>query len=277
MKAIYQDKFGGPEVLKVGEMPDPKPAANEVVLEVKAGSMNPVDSKVRSGALWFLSGRKFPKVLGCDVAGEVIEVGSAVTRFKKGDAVVGMVNAMSGKQGANAQRVAIEEQSLVSKPAGVSFLDAGALPVGALTAWQGLKIFGNVVAGNKVLINGASGGVGVFAVQLGKLLGAEVTGVCGAKNADFVRSLGATDVVDYAKEDFRNRATKYDVIFDIVNTAPFASCKKVLVPRGLWVATLPSPQGMLGKLTSAWRPMRSIWRSTSRGRSTACRVRLCTT
>lgn len=251
MRAISQAKFGGPEVLEAVEISEPKPAAGEVLVQVKATSMNPLDAKIRSGALWFLTGRKFPKVLGCDVSGVVLEVGSGVTRFKKGDAVAGLISILNGKPGANCERVAVAEARLALKPPGVSFLDAAALPVGALTGWQVLKLFGNAGPGSKVLINGASGGVGTFAVQLGKLLGAEVTAVCSARNAELVRSLGATHVIDYATTDFRAQGAKYDVVFDVVHTAPFAGCRAVLARGGLWAGTMPSPAGMLGKVVAA--------------------------
>ena len=233
MKAIVYRKNGPPEVLTCEEIEKPAPGDQEVLIKVHAAAVNPLDYHVlKGGPAHFpaacLAGAKL-KHPGVDVAGVVEAIGPAVTQFKAGDAVFGTC------RGAFAEYATAPESKLAPKPENVAFEDAAASPVAALTALQGLRNHGKIQPGQNVLINGASGGVGTFAVQLAKIFGAHVTGVCSARNADLVRSLGADRVIDYAQEDFSNGTARYDLILDLAGNHPFSVCKRVLTPRGIHV------------------------------------------
>ncbi len=236
MKAIVYHEFGGPEVLRLEEIDKPVPKDNQILVKVRALSVNPLDWHFMEGipyiarplAMGFLT----PTVtqLGVDYAGTVEAVGKDVTEFKPGDEVYG------NKFGAFAEYVVATGKALALKPATVSFEQAASLPVAALTALQALRDIGKLEAGQKVLINGASGGVGTFAVQIAKSFGAEVTGVCSGRNVDLVRSLGADHVIDYTKEDFTQRPERYDLIIDNVGSQPLSRFRRALTPKGRYVA-----------------------------------------
>ena len=249
MKAVYLEKFGATDVLKYGDLPDPEPGTGQVLVEVHACSLNPLDWKLRKGTFKFMTGRKFPKVLGADFSGVVSKIGQDVTYFKKGDAVFGGVNIMFGKMGANAELVVVSEKHIAAKPENITFEEAAAIPVGGLTAFQSMKKIQSKPS-DKVLINGASGGVGVFALQLAKMYGAEVTAVCGSTSIEFVKSLGADLVIDYKKDDFTQQDRSYDLIFDAHGTLRWNVVKKSLLPNGIFISTLPSPGVILGKISS---------------------------
>jgi NADPH:quinone reductase-like Zn-dependent oxidoreductase len=232
MKAIVYRKYGPPDVLQLEEAEKPAPAAREVVVRVRAASVNPYDWHFLRGMPYFMRlavGLLRPKIgrLGVDAAGVVEAVGKEVTRFKLGDEVFG------GCRGAFAEYACASEATLASKPDGVSFEQAASVPIAGLTALQGLRDSGSVQAGQKVLINGAAGGVGTFAVQIAKWLGAEVTGVCSGKNAEMVRSIGADHTIDYAQEDFTKSARRYDAILDCMGNHSLAVCRQVLNPNGI--------------------------------------------
>jgi NADPH:quinone reductase-like Zn-dependent oxidoreductase len=233
MKAILHCEYGGPEVLNLEDVEKPVPNDNQVLVKVRAASLNPLDLTIHG--LWFLrplSGLRKPKDtrLGVDYAGTVEAVGKNVTSFKPGDEVFG------GKNGAIAEYVSVlADRSVVLKPANVTFEQAAAVPVAAITALQGLRDKGNIQAGQKVLINGASGGVGTFAVQIAKSFGTEVTGVCSTRNVDLVRSIGADHVIDYTKEDFTNGAQGYDLIFDLIGNHSFSERRRILNSNGICV------------------------------------------
>jgi len=232
MKAIVYRKNGPPEVLSLEEIDKPAPAPKEVLIKVHAAAVNPLDCHLLKGGpllMRLLMGRGKLKRPGVDVAGVVEAVGAGVTEFKPGDAVFGTC------RGAFAEYAIAPDANLALKPKTVSFEEAAAAPIAALTALQGLRDKGKVQAGQHVLINGASGGVGTFAVQLAHIFGARVTGVCSARNAAFVRALGAERTIDYAREDFAQGATKYDVIFDLAGNHSFPACKQVLTPQGIHV------------------------------------------
>lgn len=238
MKAIVYRKNGPPEVLTCEEIEKPTPNEKEVLIKVHAAAVNPLDYHVlKGGPLIFqlLFGRGKLKHPGVDCAGVVEAVGPAVTQFKVGDAVFGNC------RGAFAEFAAAPESKLAPKPASVSFEDAAACPVAALTALQGLRNHGKIQPGQNILINGASGGVGTFAAQLGKIFGAHVTAVCSACNADLVRSLGADRVIDYAQEDFSAGSARYDLILDLAGNHPFSVCQHVMTPHGIHVGA-----GVLG-------------------------------
>jgi NADPH:quinone reductase-like Zn-dependent oxidoreductase len=233
MKAIVHCEYGGPEVLKLAEVEKPRPTDNQVLVRVRAASVNPLDLTIRG--LWLLrpfSGMRKPKDtrVGVDYAGTVEAVGKKVTNFKPGDEVFG------GKNGAIAEYVCVlADRSVVLKPASVTFEQAASVPVAAITALQGLRDKGKIRAGQKVLINGASGGVGTFAVQIAKAFGTEVTGVCSTRNADLVKSIGADHVIDYTREDFTKTNERYDLIYDLVGNHSFSERQRLLNPNGICV------------------------------------------
>jgi NADPH:quinone reductase-like Zn-dependent oxidoreductase len=237
MKAVRIAKYGGPEVLTVENIPDPKPRPDEVIVAVHATSVNPVDWLVRDGGATSFVKVKFPVILGCDLSGEIAEIGSNVTRFKVGDPVFAM---MPHDWGAHAEKVALDQSLVAPKPAKLSMIEAAALPTVAMTALAGLRKKGAVRAGEHVLINGASSSVGMCALQIAKVLGAgNITAVCGADATGLVRELGATDVIDYKTTDFAKGSTKYDVIFDVVGNHPYGDCKGVLKGRRVHITTQP--------------------------------------
>ncbi len=242
MKAVIFNQYGAADVLQYQDIADPSILPDQLLVKVHATSVNPVDWKVRQGQLQLLSGFDFPKQLGCDVSGVVVAVGENVTGFQAGDEVYTFLNPLSG--GAYAEYAAIEAATTALKPSHISHNQAAALPVAGLTALQALLDLGQIRAGQKVLINGASGGVGSFAVQIAKVLQTEVTGVCSAANLDLIKQLGADIVIDYNQVDFTQQATQYDIIFDAVGKQSFFNCQKVLQPDGVYISTLPTPENI---------------------------------
>jgi NADPH:quinone reductase-like Zn-dependent oxidoreductase len=232
MKAVMQRCYGPPDVLTLEQIPKPTPADNEVLVRVRAAAVNPLDWHSAAGWPYIMRlgnglGTPTDPSTGVDFAGTVEAVGDQVTRFKPGDEVFG------GRNGAFAEYVAIREnRAIAAKPSNVTFEQAAAIPVAAVTALQALRDQAHVRAGQKVLINGASGGVGTFAVQIAKSFGAEVTGVCSTGNVELVRSLGADHVVDYKKEDFTTASQRYDVIIDNVGNHSPLDLRNALVPNG---------------------------------------------
>ncbi len=252
MKAAVIHRYGSADVLQYEDVAPPKIKADELLVKVHASCINPADWKIRKGMLKIVTGNKFPMILGFDLAGEVVEVGANVTRFTIGDSIYGTLKPPNA--GAYAEFVAVSENCAVLKPTNISYTEAASIPVAGLTALQGLRDQGNIKPGQAVLINGASGGVGTFAVQIAKILGAEVTGVCSTKNLDFVKSLGADRVIDYTQQDFTQEPTQYDIIFDAVGKQSFSDCKKVLKPNGIYVTTLPTPENILPGIVTKFIP-----------------------
>ncbi len=233
MKAIVIEKYGSPDVLQFKEVERPTPNDNQVLVRVQAASANPLDWHLMRGEPFIArlmgTGLLKPKSsrVGADVAGRVEAVGKDVTLFKPGDEVFGTCN------GSFAEYACAREDRLALKPANVSFEEAAAIPVAATTALQGLRNKGQIQPGQKVLVNGASGGVGTFAVQIAKSYGTEVTGVCSTRNLDLVRKIGADHVVDYTQEDFtKNEQQRYDLIFDAVGNRSVSDYKRALKPGG---------------------------------------------
>ncbi len=249
MKAIVQDGYGSArEVLELKDVPEPAVGDDEVLVRVHATSVNPADwhmmrGEPRIARLSF--GLRSPKtaVLGCDVAGPVEAVGKNVTRLQPGDEVFGCTF-MRGF-GTFAERVSIADELLSAKPSNLSLEEAAVVPVAASTALQALRDHGKVEPGHKVLIIGASGGVGTFGVQIAKSLGAEVTGVCSTRNVDMVRSLGADHVIDYTQEDFVEGGKRYDVILQVAGTRSPSDCRRALTPKGTLL-------GISGESTGRW-------------------------
>jgi NADPH:quinone reductase-like Zn-dependent oxidoreductase len=233
MKAILNCEYGV-ENLQLREIEKPTLADNEVLVRVRAASVNPVDGHTIRGG-WLMrpmSGMRKPKNIrfGTDFSGVVEAVGKDVTDFKPGDEVFG------AKNGAVAEYICVKaDRAVVMKPSNVTFEQAGSVAVAGLTALQGLRDKGHIQSGQKVLINGASGGVGTFAVQIAKASGAEVTAVCSTRNVDLVKSIGADHVIDYTKEDFTKTDQRYDLLYDLVGNHSFSERRKLLTPNGICV------------------------------------------
>ncbi len=251
MKAVVIREYGSPEVLQYQEVEPPKIKPDQLLVKVRATCVNPVDWKIRKGMLKLITGNKFPMILGFDLSGDVVEVGSQVTRFKPGDAIYGNVGLLGG---AYAELAAVPEKSVALKPTNMTYEEAASVPVAALTALQALQDLAHIQPGQTVLINGASGGVGTFAVQIAKALGAEITAVCSTKNSDLVKSLGADRVIDYTQQDFTQGTAQYDIILDAVAKQSFSSCKQVLKPYGIYINTLPTPETILQSVLTAFIP-----------------------
>ncbi|MEH1770387.1 NAD(P)-dependent alcohol dehydrogenase [Nostoc sp.] len=251
MKAVVIRRYGAAEVLQYEDVEQPKIEPTQLLVKVRASSVNPVDWKIRQGMLSLITGSKFPKILGFDVAGDVVEVGSGVTRFKPGDAIYGST---SFPGGGYAEFAAVPENLAVLKPTNLNYEEAAAVPLAALTALQALRDQGNIQTGQNLLINGAAGGVGIFAVQIAKALGAVVTGVSSTKNLDLVKSLGADRVIDYTQQDFTEDTTQYDIIFDAVGKRSLSETKRVLKPNGVYITTSPSPKVFLEIVLTAFLP-----------------------
>ena len=230
MRAAVYVKTESGKMVQIQDLPTPIPRSDEVLIRVHAASVNPVD--------WRLKKRR----PGMDVAGDVEAVGSNVSQFKPGDSVFGTC------KGAFAQYACASEHSLFVKPDHLTFEEAASMPIGGLTALQGLRDKGRLRAGQKILINGASGGVGTFAVQIAKSLGAEVTGVCSTNNVELVRALGADRVIDYTREDFAVAGQRYDIILDNVGNRTLLAFRRVLSPRGKCVMA-GAPKTMVAVLT----------------------------
>jgi NADPH:quinone reductase-like Zn-dependent oxidoreductase len=251
MQAIVYYEYGSPDVLRLEEIEKLLPNENQVLIKVRAAAANPLDWHYIRGVPYIIrlidSGLRKPKDprVGVDMAGVIEAVGSSVTKFKPGDEVFGTGN------GAFAQYVLASQKRITLKPAELTFEQAAAVPVAAVTALQGLRDKGKLQAGQKVLINGASGGVGTFAVQIAKSMGAEVTGVCSTRNIELVRSLGADHVIDYTKEDLAQGAQRYDVVLDNVGTRPLSDFKRVMNPNGVYVLIGgggPEDNGLIGPM-----------------------------
>jgi NADPH:quinone reductase-like Zn-dependent oxidoreductase len=243
MKAIVQDRYGSPDVLELREIDKPVVEDDEVLVRVRAASANPADWHFMRGVPYIMrpqSGLGKPKssVLGRDISGQVDAVGKDVTRFRPGDEVFANVEA-----GGFAEYTCVSEGLVAPKPANLTFERAAAVPLAALTAVQGLRDAGQVQPGQKVLIVGASGGVGTFAVQIAKSFGAEVTGVCRTRNVEMVRSLGADHVIDYTQEDFTESGQKYELIFQLAGTRSPSDCRRALTSKGTLVLSSGESDG----------------------------------
>jgi NADPH:quinone reductase-like Zn-dependent oxidoreductase len=233
MKAIVQEEYGGPDKLELQDVPKPELDDDGVLVRVRAASLNALDWRVMRGHPYFVrmsEGWRGPSpIRGVDLAGVVVAVGKNVTQFEPGDEVYGE------RGGTLAEYLVGTEDRFAHKPENLTFEEAAAVPCAALTALQGLRDKAQLKPGQKVLINGAGGGVGTFAVQIAKWLGAEVTAVCGPDKVDTVRSLGADRVIDYTREDFTKTGERYDVVFDIGGNRSLRRCRRILTPKGMLV------------------------------------------
>jgi 2-desacetyl-2-hydroxyethyl bacteriochlorophyllide A dehydrogenase len=238
MRTMQYRNAGGPDQIVAAEAPTPRPAATQLLVKVAASSVNPVDWKLRHRQSLFYRPVFFPSVPGADMAGEVVEVGERVTGFKPGDRIFAMAKVGSGAT--SAEYAVVEEQAVARAPGNLPLTEAAAIPLAGLTALQSLRDLGGVAAGQRVLIVGAAGGVGHFAVQIAKSYGTHVTAVCSGQHADMVRGLGADAVIDHTLRRGFSGERPYDLVFDLVVRAPLRDFFAVLTPAGVYVSTLPS-------------------------------------
>lgn len=250
MRAVVARGHGGPKVLRVEEIERPEAGERQLLVKVRAAGVNPIDWRLRRGELRPVTALKRRRVPGRDVAGEVVGVGGRVDGFEVGDRVYAM---LEGVFGGYAEYAVVGQDAAAAMPEDLSYEEAAATPLAALTAIQGLREAlrdlphdcDEALGRRRVAINGASGGVGTFAVQLARIFGAEVTAVCSAKNLELVRELGADHSLDYAEEDFTRHMGHYDVVFDVVGNKNFLTCRPALRPGGIYVTTEPNPGGFL--------------------------------
>lgn len=269
MNALVYEGFGSADILRYQQIEKPNLAENEILIKVRAASINPLDWKVMKGGplpvrLLLSIGKPKIRIPGVDVAGAIEAIGGKVTQFKPGDEVFGTCAGAFAEYATSASTLGMKSV-LVKKPENVTFEQAASAPVAGLTALQGLRDKGKIQPGRKVLINGAAGGVGTFAVQIAKSLGVDVTGVCSAANINLVRSIGADHVIDYLEDDFTRRQERYDVILDCVGNRPLSACRRVLSPRGILVliGAPDSPSAMLARVVGAF-----VWSGVGPKKST---------
>lgn len=244
MRCVLYERFGDESVLQLRDIAEPQPGAGEVQVRVAVASLNPVDFKLRAGMLRVIGKPTRPAITGKDFAGTVGAIGAGVSGFHVGQRVFGSVSPMRG-QGSCAEMLVVGADLLAPIPEGVSDEAAACLPVASGTAYQALVTQARLRAGQSVLVTGASGGVGSGAVQIARSIGARVTGVCGTANLEYVRSLGADEVIDYRQADWRRPGTVYDVVFDAAGSSSFAAARPHLAPEGWYINTYPPASLML--------------------------------
>lgn len=247
MRAAVIDGYGDRDRLEVREIERPTPGPGQLLVRARAASVNPLDGKIRRGEMRFLMPQKFPWVPGFDVAGEVEALGVEVTGFSPGEAI----HAPVPQGGACAEYVLVEASAAAPMPGRLTFEEAAAVPVAALTAWQALVDRGELAEGERVLVNGGAGGVGHFAIQIAAALGAHATGVASGRNQDFLRALGAERTIDYETDDFTRDEETYDVVFDVAGTRDFRTCNLLLGEGGIYVTTAPGPVVFFHSVLSA--------------------------
>jgi NADPH:quinone reductase-like Zn-dependent oxidoreductase len=240
MKAYYSNSYGGAEVSTYGDYPDPVTGSNQLLIEVRAVSINPVDFKIKRGDLKFITGSKFPRIFGSDFSGVVKETGRFATKFKPGDRVYGVKSIVFNKEGALAQLLAVDEKNARIIPEKMTFEEAASLPIAALTALNGLRRC-KVTSGMRVFINGGTGGVGHFAVQIAKAKGAHVTATCSVENAELARKLGADETLGYSREELTKTDKKFDAILDAYGKMDLADVCRLLNRNGTYASTMIKP------------------------------------
>lgn len=250
MRAALLTGYGGPERLEIGNAPRPAPGAGQVLVRVRAAGVNPIDWKIRRGSLRLVLPGKLPVVLGFDVAGDVEEIGPEVEHFAPGDAVFAMLDGRHG--GGYAEYAVTGAATVAPKPEGLSYEEAAAVPLAGLTALQALRDLAGVERGTRLAVNGAAGGVGHFAVQIGAAMDARVTAAAGPGNQAFVRDLGARRALDYTREDLATGDEVYDAIFDAAGTLGFARADPALADGGVYVTTAVGPSILADRLRTAF-------------------------
>lgn len=263
MKAFILDRYGKKQVLRLGDMPEPVPGPDDVLVEVEAAGLNPLDSKIRDGAFKPILPYKPPLVLGHDLAGTVVKAGANVRRFKPGDAVY--ARPRDGRIGTFAERIAVKESDLAPKPANLSMAEAASIPLIGLTAWQVLVERAQIKPGQKVLIHAGSGGVGTFAIQLAKHLGATVATTASAANAPMLKDLGADVVVDYRTQKFEDELSGYDVVLNSLDATTLEKSLKVLKPGGKLISISGPPDPAFARAQRLNVVLRLVLRLLSAG------------
>jgi NADPH:quinone reductase-like Zn-dependent oxidoreductase len=244
MKKVSYDHYGDVGVLEMTEVPVPEPAAAQLLIQVKAVALNPLDWKIMEGNMKLMSGSKFPKGIGIDFSGVVKRVGEGVGSFRPGDAVFGALDPFKG--GALAEYLLVRERDIALKPANISFEQAAAMPTVGTAALQIFEGLATVGKGTEVLINGASGGIGMFAIQMAKRKGAHVTGVVGTNSLSWVKKWGSDAVLDYRKTDVLRGGKTYDVVLDLSGKLPYRAAKKIMKPDSVYVNSVPGPREIVG-------------------------------
>jgi NADPH:quinone reductase-like Zn-dependent oxidoreductase len=261
MRAAIIRRYGAPKVFQHENLPDITPRADEVKIQVMASSVNPVDFKTRSGSIFFLSGFKFPKILGSDFSGIIVECGAEVKDVRLGDEVFGFTNAVT-EGGAYGEFLCIDRSRIARKPTNLSFLEAAVIPLAGSTAYQGLVTLGQINSGMRICIIGATGGVGHFAVQIAKSIGCHVTGVCHSNNTKLAQQFGCDEIVPYDRMDFRAINQSFDLIFDSAGKLGYARSRHRLEQQGSFISTIPSLATiLLPRLPSRFRgrQVRHFW------------------
>ena len=256
MKAAIITSYGSPEQFKIQDISKPDIQDNEILIRVKASSVNPVDWKIRKGNLKLILGSKFPIVLGYDASGEVVETGKSVSKFKKGDQVYSRLDRKYGR--AYAEYAASTEKTFALKPEKISFEEAAAIPLAALTALQALRDKCRLKKGDCVLLNGASSGVGHFALQIVKEFGGISTAVCSGNHKKMLDELKPDYFIDYTKINFKDSQEKYDIIFDVVGMESFMTCRHLLKKGGIYITALPRPKLILHRFCSFFTPGKKV-------------------
>ena len=244
MKKVSYDHYGSIAALEMIEVPVPEPAGTQLLIQVKAVAINPLDWKILEGKMKLMSGSTFPKGIGIDFSGVVQRVGAGVGRFRPGDAVFGAVDPFKG--GALAEYLLVRERDIALKPKNISFEQAAALPTVGTAALQIFDRLATLGKGTTVLINGASGGIGMVAIQIAKRKGAHVTGVAGTPSLAWVKKWGSDAVLDYRKDDILNGGKKYDVVLDLSGKLPYQAAKKIMKPDAVYVNSIPGPREIVG-------------------------------
>jgi NADPH:quinone reductase-like Zn-dependent oxidoreductase len=263
MKAFIVDRYGGADRVRAADMPDPKPREDDVLIQIHAAGVNVVDSKIRNGEFKSFLRYRLPFILGHDVAGVVVRVGSRVRRFKPGDEVY--ARPADGRAGTFAEFIAIKEDDVAIKPTALTMAEAASIPLVGLTAWQALIERANLKPGQKVLIHAGSGGVGTFAIQLAKHAGATVATTTSTDNADLVRRLGADVVIDYKKEDFADVLRDYDVVLNSLDKVTLEKSLLVLKPGGQLISISGPPDAAFARSIGASWIVRMVMGALSRG------------
>ncbi|MEO6190333.1 MAG: NAD(P)-dependent alcohol dehydrogenase [Saprospiraceae bacterium] len=253
MKAIIINKYGDLNELHLGQVKDLEPNKNEILIKVKAFTIAPLDTKIRNGNLKFILKRKFPMILGGDFSGTIVNLDKDIKNFSIGDEVMGATDPFK-MNGPFAEYVKSKPDQIVKKPIQLSFTEAAALPIAAMSSLQSLRDLGKLKQGQNILILGAAGAVGHLAVQMARNMGAKITAVCRQVNADFVKSCGADYVIDYEKEQVFKEQNTYDIIFDTVAKYTFKDAKLALKKEGIYINTMPSPSLMIRSLFNSLTP-----------------------